>query len=136
MYASLLDRMRILEENPQARFEKTEHHEIVNAILKNLNRLLNIRQGSSASAIDYGLPDLTDIPTEVNSERTKNLQRQLEEIMLNFEPRLKNIRVRMISEEEARKGEIKFNLQADISDGSKAKMNLTIDSWGQVSVTS
>lgn len=136
MFATLLDRLRILEENPQARFDRVEKSEVVSSVVSYLNKLMNIRQGSAPAAMDFGLPDMTDIPSEVDSDRILGLQRELQRIIAKYEPRLTNVEVRMLSEEDAKRGELKFKLFADMADGMHAKMNLTIDSWGQVNISS
>ena len=136
MFATLLNRIRILEEHPQARFDKVERTEIIISVVSYLNQLLNIRQGSAPAALGFGLPDLTDIPTELGAGRMEALQREIQGVIARYEPRLRNVEIKMLSEEDAKRGEFKFKLFADITDGTQAKMNLTIDSLGQVNISS
>ncbi len=136
MFATLLNRIRILEEHPEARLDKVDRTEIIQSVIGYLNQLLNIRQGSAPAAQGFGLPDLTDIPTELGDGRIEALQREIQEVISRYEPRLRNVEIKMLSEEDARRGEFQFKLYADISDGTQTKMNLTIDSLGQVNITS
>ncbi len=64
-----------------------------------LRVLLNTRQGDAATAPSYGLVDFTDlvhsIPTSVHA-----LQAAIRSTILDFEPRLKNVSVRYLPDDQ------------------------------------
>jgi len=63
------------------------------SIITHLQRLLNTRQGSVPTALDYGIPDFTNFPGETLSETGTKMERIIRETLLKFEPRLRNIKI-------------------------------------------
>lgn len=78
--------------------------QMLEIIRRDLEELLNTRQSISGmdprysrvlkSIIAYGLPDLTSF-NAVTPDQRQDIARKLEEIIAQFEPRLRNIRVQL-----------------------------------------
>lgn len=63
------------------------------SITNHLRKMLNTRQGSVQIADDYGIPDFTDLLSELNPRTIEDIQNSVRQIILKFEPRLADIRV-------------------------------------------
>lgn len=69
------------------------------SIAEHLQSLLNAQEGLSATAPDYGLPDLTDIiHTLPNSVQT--IQNAIRDAVLKYEPRLCKVNVRFVPSDD------------------------------------
>ena len=95
----LLERIRNLESNPDTRVERSLTRKI-NSIINHLQNLLNTHQGNVLIADDYGIPDITNSHGEGITELTRRIENTLQQTILKYEPRLKNIRVELLSEKE------------------------------------
>lgn len=69
------------------------------AILENLSRLLNARQGSVPACMDYGLPDLNDLNAD-GQETLRNMRRALRDAIGMYEPRLLDVMISFDRHEE------------------------------------
>jgi type VI secretion system protein len=72
----------------------------IDSIIEHLRALLNARRGHSPAVSHFGLPDFTDLAYGFPSS-IQALQRAIRDSILEFEPRLKNVNVRHIPDEEA-----------------------------------
>lgn len=95
----LLERIRNLEANPDARIEKNLSRK-VKSIIRHLQSMLNTRQGSVLIAEDYGIPDITNAHGEGITEMTQRIENTLQDAVLRYEPRLLNVRVKLISQKD------------------------------------
>lgn len=95
----LLERIRNLESNPDTRVERSLTRKI-NSIINYLQNLLNTHQGNVLIADDYGIPDITNSHGEGITELTRRIENTLQQTILKYEPRLKNVRVELLSEKE------------------------------------
>ncbi|MBN1290602.1 MAG: type VI secretion system baseplate subunit TssE [Candidatus Latescibacteria bacterium] len=95
----LLERIRNLENNPETRTERSLSRKI-NSIIAHLQNLLNTHQGSVLIANDYGIPDITNSHGEGITELTRRIERTLQQTILKYEPRLTNVRVKLLSEKD------------------------------------
>ena len=70
------------------------------SIVEHLRALLNTRQGEAPSVPDFGVVDFTDL---VHSfpEAIQTLQRSIRSTILQYEPRLKNVVVQHVRDEES-----------------------------------
>ena len=71
----------------------------IDSIVEHLRALLNTRQGEAASVPDFGIMDFTDL-VHAFPEGIAVLQRSIRATILQFEPRLKNVTVRHVREED------------------------------------
>ena len=69
----------------------SEEH-LVQSIVGNLQRLLNMRQGSVPHLPAYGLPDLMSAHTDTSAS-TETLRLQVRTAVMDYEPRLARVRV-------------------------------------------
>jgi type VI secretion system protein len=90
----LLERIRRIEANPNYR-GLTNSAQVVESILRHLQKVLNTRQGNALIGGDYGMPDFTDLVMAFSSGAVKDLARSISRVIQKFEPRLSGIKVRV-----------------------------------------
>lgn len=73
--------------------------ELRESVRKHLARLLNARHGMSQAVPDYGLPSLVDLSTS-SSEHVPAMQRAIRTAIEKYEPRLRQVRVSCLREED------------------------------------
>jgi type VI secretion system protein len=72
---------------------------LARSIHRNLQRVLNSRQGHALAALDYGSPDLTDLPSTVH-ESTREVEEAIRDTIEKYEPRLRDVEVSFSQEHE------------------------------------
>jgi type VI secretion system protein len=72
---------------------------LAESVIANLRRILNTRQGSAETRVDYGLPDLNDA-FRIRTEAVPTIIRVVTEQVNKFEPRLKDVDVMFQLDEE------------------------------------
>ena len=93
--ASLLERIAAGDEPAGGRYQAsaTEDPEaLMQAVQRNLNRLLNARHGMSECAPDYGLPALSDLVVG-SADYLARVQDAIRTAIEKYEPRLRQVRV-------------------------------------------
>ncbi len=93
----------------------SSNQQLVFSITDNLTRLLEARRGYSVAHIaNYGIPDLTQVYHDTDS--VEFLRRAIDETISEFEPRLKNIRVDYIPDEQPKDTtfRLKFIIRANL----------------------
>ena len=130
----LLERIQYLESNPDARVERNTSRKI-RSIINHLQNLLNTHQGSVLIADDYGIPDITNTHGESITEMTRRLENTLRGVIMKYEPRLSDVRVNLISQEENVLS-IKFKLEAVLVEDNSIPLVLetVISSQGKVNI--
>lgn len=73
--------------------------DVVESIGENLRALLNARQGSSSSVMDFGVIDFVDIVHELPMSIAK-VQESIRNTIQQYEPRLRNVTVRFLPGED------------------------------------
>jgi len=86
---------RIAASGPSARTSDE-----VESVVEHLRALLNARCGQAPAASSFGLPDFTDLMHGLPSSLPL-LQRAIRDSILEYEPRLKNVGVRHVPDEDA-----------------------------------
>ena len=94
----LLERIRKRQKDPRVR-RKEDPKEVVDSVLRHLQRILNTRQGSVPIADDFGLPDLTELHLDY-PDSLRLFERAIRQTIQKFEPRLSGLRVRFVPDEE------------------------------------
>jgi type VI secretion system protein len=94
----LLDRIRLMDKNPQRRITE-EPAQMIRSIQQHLQRILNTRQGSAPIAEDFGVPDFTNF-TSAFPDSQRGMERMLRQTIQKYEPRLKGIRVGFFMQED------------------------------------
>ncbi|MDR1396040.1 MAG: type VI secretion system baseplate subunit TssE [Deltaproteobacteria bacterium] len=131
-------RLRLLERIRQPRSPKAglKTREALTASLEAyLFRLLNTHQGSSASAPDFGLPDLGSLAGDSDLETLREMSRILTEVIAKYEPRLKNPQVSQAPGRQT--GVLEFTLSGTIELGSEQQalsFSTSIHPDGQITV--
>jgi type VI secretion system protein len=94
----LLERIRSWEKTPDRR-AREDPAKIVDSVLGHLRRILNTRRGNVLISEDYGIPDFTDLLRSY-PESVRDIERSIRQIIQDYEPRLKSIRVSFIPQDE------------------------------------
>jgi type VI secretion system protein ImpF len=121
---SVLD--RLIDHDPQVSQETARSHnqllrDLKQAVRRDLERLLNTRvrcvlyapelKELKQSLVNYGIPDLTGLALGAPKER-EEFRRGVEAVILQFEPRLKNLSVRLVDPTETGERTIRFHIEA------------------------
>jgi type VI secretion system protein ImpF len=98
--------------------------QMVDAVRRDLEDLLNTRRTNPdipagypevlASIEAYGVPDLTSLEA-FTVEQREEIGRLLEQIIRRFEPRLKDVRARLVEEKENPDRKIRFHVDATLA---------------------
>jgi type VI secretion system protein len=84
---------RLADPDPEGRRTVREDpRRIVDSVMRNLQKLLNTRQGEALIQPEYGLPDITDC-AEGAPETLDQACRAIKSTIEKFEPRLHRVRV-------------------------------------------
>lgn len=88
---SLFERLRRV---PTAAFHSTDQDldDLRLSIIRNLERILNSREGMAPACASYGLPDLTQIVNGV-PERAREIEASIERCIKEYEPRIVQVEV-------------------------------------------
>lgn len=84
---------RLADPDPQEqRTVREDPRRVVDSVMRNLQKLLNTRQGEALIQPDYGMPDITDC-AEGAPETLDRVCHAIKSTIENFEPRLHRVRV-------------------------------------------
>jgi type VI secretion system protein len=72
---------------------------LADSVLVHLRRMMNTRQGISATVPDYGMPDMTDV-VHAFPEAVGILQRSIRHSIEKYEPRLRQVSVTHVPDDE------------------------------------
>jgi type VI secretion system protein ImpF len=124
MMPSVLDRLIDPESGGTADRRGYSVEEMVAAVQRDLEDLLNTRQGLVdvpehftevwRSILAFGLSDLTELKA-VTSEQRDDIGRVLEAAVARFEPRLKDIRAIMADPGDGKERTVKFRIDARLN---------------------
>jgi type VI secretion system protein ImpF len=121
---SVLD--RLIDEEPQVSREAPRNRnqllaDLKKAVRRDLENLLNTRvrcvpyltdlEELKQSLVNYGIPDLTGLSPGTSKERDE-FRRAIESVILQFEPRLKKLSVRLVDQTETIERTIRFHIEA------------------------
>src|SRR5262245_49209444 len=85
----------------------------VDSIVAHLHDLLNTRQGEAATVTDFGVVDFADIVHQF-PDAIATLQRVIRATVMRYEPRLKNIAVRHLRDDD-NPLQLKFEITAQLA---------------------
>lgn len=122
---SVLDRLCDPESAGTAMLSGYSVEQMVGAVLRDLNELLNTVQGVAAvpaefpqtrdSIVCYGLPDLTSTPAVSNDQR-QGIGRAIKRTIERFEPRLRAVKVTLLQpQEDLTRLAIRFRVDARLA---------------------
>lgn len=89
----------------------SEQNQVILSVLDNMQRILNARAGTLAHLPDYGLPEMSKILQGMPGT-AHQLTITLSEILLKYEPRLKNVEVVIL--EQIQPGELRYAIDAEL----------------------
>jgi type VI secretion system protein len=106
------------------------------SIVEHLRALLNTRQGEAPSVPDFGVVDFTDLVHNF-PEAIQTLQRCIRTTVLQYEPRLKNVVVQHVRDDEVLV--LKFQITAQLQNkggksGGAVRFETQLRAGGLVSV--
>ncbi len=106
------------------------------SIVEHLKALLNTRQGEAPAVPDFGVVDFTDLVHNF-PEAIQMLQRCIRTTILQYEPRLKNVVVQHVRDEEALV--LKFQITAQLQNkggrsGGAVRFETQLRAGGHISV--
>jgi type VI secretion system protein len=78
---------------------QSDIYRVTESVLSYLRKMLNVRQGSVATLPDYGMPDLNDLYLQY-PEPVKVLRQIIRDLIENYEPRLKQVIVRYVPDDD------------------------------------
>jgi type VI secretion system protein len=111
---SLLERLDRAEEKG-GRSLHVNREQVVDSVLNHLRKMLNVRQGSSPALPLYGMPDFNDLAARF-PEAIAEIQRAIKVSIERYEPRLKKVRIKHLSDDEDRL-QLRFEITAQLVAG-------------------
>lgn len=131
---SLLDRIKYPDREDR-RSVDPDVGRLAQSVLRNLQRLLNSRHGAAPTALDYGIPSLEDV-MHGGADSLRDLSAEIKRSIENYEPRLRNVRVRLVPKgEEATL--LRFDITAELMSGgrrSRVHFETRVENSGHLSV--
>ncbi|BBA68973.1 type VI secretion system baseplate subunit TssE [Geobacter sulfurreducens] len=128
----LLERIRSLERDPSRRGE-TDRGRLVDSILAHVRRIINTRRGSVPIAPDFGIPDMLDV-LQSYPDSVREIERSIRAAIQGFEPRLADVRVAFVPQEDDVLA-LRFAISARLgSDGGAVCFETLVDTDGKVTV--
>lgn len=131
---SLLDRIKYPDREDR-RSVDPDLGRLAQSVLRNLERLLNSRQGSAPTGLGYGIPSLEDVMhggTDALRDLTAEIKRSIE----TYEPRLRSVRVRLIPRSDDAVM-LRFDITAELMVGgrrSRVHFETRVEQSGRMSV--
>jgi type VI secretion system protein len=103
------------------------------SIVEHLRVLLNARRGGSPSCPDFGIPDFSDLVHNFPGA-IQVLQRAIRETILTFEPRLRQVTVRHVPDDEPLVLKYEIVAQPVSRRGGTLKFSTQMSPGGRVNV--
>jgi type VI secretion system protein len=103
------------------------------SIRNHLKMLLNSRSGSVYFLPDYGLPDISEIYQNM-PESLNRLARKIEKAIRKYEPRLKNVRVRLINKEEEDRFRATYLVESEINPEGQITFQTRLNANGEIEI--
>lgn len=131
---SLLDRIKHPDREDR-RSVDADPGRLAQSVLRNLERLLNSRHGSAPTRSDYGIPSLEDV-MHGGSDSLRELTAEIKRCIENYEPRLRNVRVRLVPRSEEATL-LRFDITAELIAGgrrSRVHFETRVENSGHLSV--
>ncbi len=113
---------------------RTRTENDVDSVVEHLKGLLNTRQGECPAALDFGVVDFTDL-VHAFPEAIQVLQRSIRATILQYEPRLKNVIVQHVRDDDVLV--LKFQITAQLASKTArgaVRLETQLRAGGQISV--
>lgn len=105
---------------------------LTHSVIANLERLFNARRGSVQHLPDYGLPDVSEIYRDM-PDSLGILQSAVEDVILKYEPRLRNLRL-VPQQTDPYRMQLVFTLTAELANRKKVRLETVFSTHELVNV--
>ncbi|MGF1607268.1 MAG: type VI secretion system baseplate subunit TssE [Rhodothalassiaceae bacterium] len=131
---TLLERIDRAEEAPDRRLA-LDLGTAVDSVIRHLSQLLNVRQGCVEALPDYGMPDFNDV-IAAHSDPIQALKRGIRDMISRYEPRLANVRVVHLKNEDDPL-DLRFKVTAQLvlaGENTNVEIETVVGDGGRVTV--
>lgn len=128
----LFERIEQWEDRAHSRSGVTSKR-CIDSVVEHLNKLLNVRQGSTLMDPEYGVPDFSDVRTSY-PDCLNDLQRAVSVAIERYEPRLRDVHVEFV-EKDARSLKLIFRIEAMLNDEGEGRfvyLESAVDASGRM----
>ncbi|MGV3345441.1 type VI secretion system baseplate subunit TssE [Enterobacteriaceae bacterium LUAb1] len=106
-----------------------ETDQVIMSVLDNIQRILNTRAGAVAHLPDYGLPDMSQLIQGMPGT-AHSLLMALEQVLLKYEPRLKQLHVTLLPESE--QGVLRYAIDAELHEAGLVRYGTEFSPEGRI----
>lgn len=107
------------------------------SVLRHLQKMLNVRQGSAPALPLYGMPDFNDLAARF-PEAVVEIQRAIKLSIEHYEPRLRKVRISHLPEDDDPLN-VRFEITAQLVTGDSdpaIRFETSVDTSGRISTGS
>ena len=104
----------------RASFSDDDQSSVLDSVREHLGWLLNTRRGDAPACPDYGLPDLSGVVAGLPSSE-RSFYTAIEKSILDNEPRLSWVRVRLSEQNHPGEVYVKFNVDVLLKSDSRTE---------------
>lgn len=137
MKERLLERIRRVESGGGGDPGLVDSRALLNSVQKHLMLLLNTEKGSVPIDDDYGVPDFFSLLGVGDVEALSRLERMLEEVVVKYEPRLRNVAIEVVNRDERGVNlhlQLSASLPLDDEENLAVSFDTVIDSGGRIRI--
>lgn len=135
--ASLLTRLAHAADPHNTERYTWKDNDVETAVTRHIATMLNTRQGSSLTCPDYGLTEISEVLYDF-PEAIGIMQRSIKNTIQQYEPRLKNVQVRHVKNEQTQALVLEFEItgQVVLADGRRQSIRFStaVDGKGSIQV--
>ncbi|MDR2800039.1 MAG: type VI secretion system baseplate subunit TssE [Desulfovibrio sp.] len=91
---TLLERVSAMEKEGEENLMSFSPVRLQHSLVRHLTAMLNTRRGNVPIAPDYGIADMTDLGSSFTEEGVGDLEKELAQVIMRYEPRLADVRVK------------------------------------------
>jgi len=136
---SLMKRLRANADAVTAGRTRYRPDDVEAEVAKHLQEMLNTRAGSSLSATEYGMVEISDMLHDF-PDAMGIMQRAIKNAITKYEPRLKNVQVRLVQpDEDEQQLYVYFEISAQLvhpnGDRQPVRFSTSVDESSNVRVS-
>jgi type VI secretion system protein len=131
---TLLERVHALEKEGPDKLALFSPARLQRSLVRHLTAMLNTRRGTVPIAPDYGIADLTDLGSSFTEEGVGDLEKELADVIMRYEPRLSQVRLQYTPRPDLPLAAV-FRLEATVMIGnspSPLRFETILDATGVV----
>jgi type VI secretion system protein len=134
--ASLLTRIAQAADPHSSERSTWKAQDLETAIREHLSRMLNTRQGSALTCPDFGVIEVSEVVHDF-PDAIGIVQRSLKNTIQTYEPRLRNVQVRHVKNEQTNLLTLEFEITAQyqLPDGRRVPLRFGLGVDGSSNVT-